>query len=133
MSNPWQWSPGRVVHSGSGRQLPVELADLGDGKVQIWLAGQLFEVERARSGPRRAGAGAAQSQESVLKASMPGSVLAVLVGVGDSVEANQVLIKMESMKMELSLTAPRAGKVARIEAVAGQMVERGALLLELEK
>ncbi len=39
---------------------------------------------------------------------------------------------MEAMKMELSLTAPRDGKVASVTVVAGDQVNEGILLVELE-
>jgi 3-methylcrotonyl-CoA carboxylase alpha subunit len=40
---------------------------------------------------------------------------------------------MEAMKMELSLTAPRDGKVATVNVAAGDQVNEGALLVELEE
>ncbi len=64
---------------------------------------------------------------------MPGTILAVKVAAGDEVQSGQVLVVMESMKMELSLESPRAGTVASVMVEPGQLVERGGLLLELEK
>ena len=52
---------------------------------------------------------------------------------GDEVAQGQALVVMESMKMELTLEAPRAGKVARVLVQVGQMVQLGEPLLELEK
>jgi len=40
---------------------------------------------------------------------------------------------MEAMKMELSLTAPRDGKVSSVTVAAGDQVSEGALLVELEE
>jgi len=132
--SPWEWSEGKVRNRKSGRQLPVQLAHLGGQRYQIWLAGQIFEVELAPSGPRRAGAAAAgSSQEHALKANMPGTILSLAVTVGQSVSAGQTLVVMESMKMELNLESPRDGKVAAVHVQAGQLVELGAVLLELEK
>jgi biotin carboxyl carrier protein len=52
--------------------------------------------------------------------------------VGDSVAAEQSLVILESMKMEMPVEAPQAGQVARIAVSEGQAVEEGDLLLELE-
>lgn len=130
---PWEYLGSCVRNQKNGRQLPVRVARLESNRYQIWLAGQIYEVEVSSSGPRRAGSDAARSHENSLKASMPGLVLAVKVAEGDEVRAGQVLIVMESMKMELSLESPRAGKVAKVLVQPGQLVELGALLLELEK
>ncbi|CAI8022185.1 2-oxoglutarate carboxylase large subunit [Geodia barretti] len=62
---------------------------------------------------------------------MPGSVLEVLVSEGDRVEQNQTVVLMESMKMELVITAPRSGVVRRVAVEPGQQVQRGMRLLEL--
>lgn len=129
---PWEYQGGNVRNQKTGRQLPVRVAHLEGNRYQIWLAGQIYEVELASSGPRRAGADASQSNEHVLKSSMPGTILAVKVKKGEEVQANQALIVMESMKMELTLGSPRAGKVAKVLVHPGKMVELGALLLELE-
>ena len=62
---------------------------------------------------------------------MPGAVLEVLVAEGDRVEHNQTVVLMESMKMELVITASRAGVVRRVAVEPGQQVDRGMRLLEL--
>jgi biotin carboxyl carrier protein len=130
---PWEYAPGLVRNQRNGRQLPVRLAHLEGNRYQIWLAGQIYEVELASSGPRRAGSDASRANEHSLKASMPGTVLAVKVAVGQEVAPGDVLVVMESMKMELSLESPRAGKISRVCVEVGQLVELGSLLLELEK
>ena len=103
-------------------------------ELHLWLDGDLFVFQRAepatRAGRRRGGASAAEESGDVL-APMPGAVLEVLVGEGDRVERNQTVMVMESMKMELLITAPRNGVVRRVPVQPGQQVERGMRLLEL--
>jgi biotin carboxyl carrier protein len=48
----------------------------------------------------------------------------VNVADGDAVEEGQVLLVMESMKMELSITAPQAGTVAGLTLAPGDRVDR---------
>jgi biotin carboxyl carrier protein len=63
---------------------------------------------------------------------MTGTVLEVRVRDGDTVAAGQVLVLIESMKMELRVTAPHAGVARAVNAVAGRTVERGAALLSVQ-
>jgi len=65
-------------------------------------------------------------------AHITGTVWKVLVQVGDTVAADQELLILESMKMEMPVESPSAGRVASIVASPGQAVEEGDLLLELE-
>lgn len=63
---------------------------------------------------------------------MPGKVVDVLVKVGDEVAKDQGLVIIEAMKMENELRSTAAGKVKEIRVSAGQAVESGELLIELE-
>ena len=60
---------------------------------------------------------------------MPGKVLAVEVANGDRVEEGDVLLILESMKMELQIAAPRAGIVAALELAVGDQVAPGQILV----
>ena len=60
-----------------------------------------------------------------------GKVLALLVGNGEQVEKGQRLAIIEAMKMEHTLTAPRAGRVAGIAVSAGSQVAEGARLMTI--
>ncbi len=70
---------------------------------------------------------------NALTAPMPGKIISVEVAPGAEVKAGDKLIVMEAMKMEMSLDAPRDGVVAAIPVEAGQLVNDGDILLELEK
>ena len=72
------------------------------------------------------------SNESRILSPMPGLVRLVSVVEGTSVAKGDPLVTMEAMKMELSLTAPRDGKVASVTVAAGDQINEGALLVELE-
>ena len=95
---------------------------------QLWVNGSTVFYERVRE--TQAGAGAAGAGS--LSASIPAVVSEVLVGEGDVVEAGDKLILLESMKMILPIQAPHAGVVSEIKCQAGEAVQPGVPLLELE-
>ena len=102
---------------------------------QVLLLGQQYpvKVEDAREKRLRAAAGgtAQGSGEFQMKAPMPGLVVAVPVEENQQVEKGQVLLVLESMKMQNELRSPRAGKVQRIKVKAGESVEQRQVLLTL--
>ena len=65
-------------------------------------------------------------------APMPGSILRVLVDVGDVVVAGQPMLAMEAMKMEHQVVSPVAGTVAELFVKPGQQVDSGQPLVRIE-
>ena len=78
-------------------------------------------------------AGADASAESRIRAPMPGRVVLVQAVAGDRVQAGDVVLVLEAMKMELALKAPRDGVLAEVRAQAGEFVEADAVLAVLEQ
>ncbi|MFC7372065.1 acetyl-CoA carboxylase biotin carboxyl carrier protein subunit [Fictibacillus iocasae] len=66
-----------------------------------------------------------------ITASMAGTVWQVLVAEGDTVEAGQSVIILESMKMEIPMEAPDAGTVAELKVAPGDFVNEGDVLAVL--
>ena len=65
-------------------------------------------------------------------APLPGTVIAVAVEAGQNVEADQVLMVVEAMKMEHQITAPAAGVVSEVRFAVGDRVDMGDLLVVLD-
>ena len=63
---------------------------------------------------------------------MPGLLVSLNVGEGDTVEAGQPLAVVEAMKMENILRAEKAGKVKSVNAKAGDSLAVDAIILEME-
>jgi propionyl-CoA carboxylase alpha chain len=68
-----------------------------------------------------------------LAAPMPGEVLDVRCAVGDVVEARQILVVLEAMKMEHHVSAPFDGVVTEVRVAPGDQVENSAMLLIIEE
>lgn len=62
---------------------------------------------------------------------MPGTILRILVNVGDQVKANQPLIILEAMKMENEIVANKDGKITAIHVSPSQTVNAGDPLLTI--
>jgi biotin carboxyl carrier protein len=67
-----------------------------------------------------------------VQAHITGTVWKILVKPGDSVESEQTLVILESMKMEMPVEAPEAGKVVSVAVAEGASVDEGDVLLTLE-
>jgi biotin carboxyl carrier protein len=63
---------------------------------------------------------------------MPGKIIRVMVGVGDSVEEGQPVCVLEAMKMENELHARLAGTVKAVYVKPGDDVEKDQVLAEIE-
>ncbi len=102
-------------------------------ELQVLLVGRLFnarvEDEREKR-LRLQGAGdVAERAEYLLKAPMPGLIVSVPVEEGQQVDKGDVLVVLESMKMQNELRSPRAGMVARLRVKPGDSVELKQMIL----
>ena len=107
-----------------------------DENWQVLLRGRLYPVtvedEREKRLRAAAGGGVAESGEFNLKAPMPGLVVAIPVTEGQEIKKGQVLLILESMKMQNELKSPRDGIVNRIKVKAGESVEQKQALLSVQ-
>jgi acetyl-CoA carboxylase biotin carboxyl carrier protein len=67
-----------------------------------------------------------------IEAHITGTIFRIETEAGTQVSAGDVLLIIESMKMEMPVEAPGAGRVAEIRVEEGQSVEEGDLLVVLE-
>lgn len=111
------------------------LIEESDGEYRVLINGVLYHAqvadERAKRLAEAAGAFNNTSGEATMKSPMPGLIVAVPVKEGDVVKKGQVVLILESMKMENELKAPRDGTVTGIKVLPRQAVEQGQALLTL--
>jgi biotin carboxyl carrier protein len=98
-----------------GRRIPVE--------VRTWRERLLAEAETASQ---------AHTGPVVVKATLPGLIVAVAVEAGHEVEAGTTLLTIEAMKMQNEVRAPRAGRVTEVAVASGQAVATGTPLVRIE-
>jgi biotin carboxyl carrier protein len=70
--------------------------------------------------------------QEIVEAPITGTVISVEVNVGDKVSEGDVLLYIESMKMENPILAPVDGTVSEINVAAEQVVETGAHLITID-
>jgi len=116
------------------RTVPVEV----DGKrfsVRVWLPdapiGGAAAAGRRVTRPRSAGTGGGGGDGTV-GAPMQGTIVKVLVSVGDAVEPGQALLVLEAMKMENHINAEQGGTVKEVRVGAGDNVGTGDVLVVIE-
>jgi len=67
-----------------------------------------------------------------VEAQITGSLFKIEKAVGDQVETDEILMIIESMKMEIPVEAPCAGKLAEIRVSEGDSIEEGAVLAVID-
>lgn len=117
------------LHIG-GRVVVYHVAHRGPD-IEVWMDGRRYRLQKARRAPSRSGAPAPPATD--LRAPMPGTVLRILVKPGDAVAAHQALVVLESMKMELTLSAASTATVAEVLCREGELVQMGQVLIRFEE
>ncbi|TAK71272.1 MAG: biotin/lipoyl-binding protein [Actinomycetota bacterium] len=118
----------------AGRQTVV--VEVGGKRLEVTLPASLAvdtAAPAAKTGTRRGGRKAAGGASGdAVAAPMQGTIVKVAVSEGQAVEAGELLVILEAMKMEQPLNAHKAGVVSGLAAEVGATVTTGAVLLELK-
>ena len=108
----------------------------GEEKLEVLVKGRLYhtQVEDERERRLRAAAGGSKIAEGTfyLKAPMPGLVVSVVVEEGQEVKEGDVLLILESMKMQNELKSPKDGVVGKIQVADGDSVEQRQKMMSVE-
>ena len=133
-----QTGPRRYKVEVEGSSLEVEVERLRRFARRLSIGDRAFRVECVAHGPdllvevdgvahRLSG-----DEGGVIRAPSPALVVSVNVAPDDEVEAGSTVAVLEAMKMEMTITAPHAGRVREVIAVPSGHVESGAPLLSVE-
>ena len=138
--------------NGTAYQCAVDQIEAG--KTKVTVNGKVYEVETEvaapvakpapvapKTAPRPAAAPKAEAPKAAaaatpvggvqVKSPLPGSVIKVLVSVGQAVKKGDTLLTLESMKMENPVLAEQDGTVKQIAVTPGQNVMQDDLLIVL--
>ncbi len=119
-----------VERDAGKREFHIKPQD--DGTLRVTTRGlqvnALVESEKSRGRKRTE-----KKEAGLISAPIPGVVINVLVQPGETVEHNQVLVVLESMKMLMEFRAPIAGLVEKVAVTKGQRVEKGDEMVRLVK
>jgi len=140
----------------NGRELTMDFKRIGDQQIySLLLGGQSYDafvysaeagwevqiknrqytvaVEGERSKRMYAAAGGRVNEIGAfrLNAPMPGLVVAIFVEEGQEIQKGQVLMILESMKMQNEIKAPRGGTVGELRVKPGESVEQRQALLSI--
>jgi biotin carboxyl carrier protein len=121
---------GRCWLAVGDRRVEVVVAARGDD-VFVHMDGEAYHL-RYRHPLDRLAEQNQDSTEDIIRAEMPGTLVAAHIAPGDAVTQGQALLVMESMKMETTIVASRDGVIAAVYVYKGQTFARDALLVSLE-
>jgi biotin carboxyl carrier protein len=96
--------------------------------VHVQYRGQVVSFEQRRH--EHLGDTAAAGDD--LRSPMPGQITSIFVEVGQQVDAGDPLYGLEAMKMETLIKAPAKATVSAINAAAGEQIDGGVIVVELE-
>jgi biotin carboxyl carrier protein len=128
------------------KSFEVEIEDIHARPVIARVDGQVFEVH-----PEDKVQSPSQTEPSLVKpvemskppsisgaggnemtAPLPGTVIEIFIKADDQIEAGQVILIIEAMKMKNSIRSRRAGKIAEVLVSAGQTVAHKQALVRFE-
>ena len=111
-------------------------ADAAGEKLKIEAEGKTFDIEikdELDQTLEKMGFGSVSNKQvKEIRAPMPGLVLEIAVGDGQEVNEGDKILILEAMKMENSIMIHASARIKRVVVTAGQAVEKGQVLVELE-
>ncbi|MFQ6393234.1 acetyl/propionyl/methylcrotonyl-CoA carboxylase subunit alpha [Nocardia sp. KC 131] len=146
VNNVEPFTPGEIA-ADEDEDLPRQkvVVEVGGRRVEVSLPGQFSVgsgaggagngagVIRKKPKPRkRGGAGANAASGDAVTAPMQGTVVKVAVEEGQSVEAGDLIVVLEAMKMENPVNAHKAGVVTGLSVEAGAAITQGTVLAEIK-
>ena len=122
--------PGEHFLEIDGRQERVFVAVRGDVHFVHWR-GRVHRVEAIDALERARRAADPTGGAEVIQAPMPGTVVEVAVAAGEAVRAGQLLMTIESMKLQTAINAPDDATVDEVCVTGGDTFDQGDVLVRL--
>ena len=136
----------------NGNKYEVEIGDIVDNIASVKVNGEDYKVEMepeaepekkkvvlgkpkaetAEGAATPAASAANVNTNNAVKAPLPGTIVEVKVAVGDEVQAGDIVVVLEAMKMANNLEAEKGGKVTAVLVKEGQSVMEDDALVVIE-
>lgn len=137
--NKFQLNIGNVKYNINIEEKAYGLYDVkvNDETFKISIADMLSPAVQATAATTAVGGtagipGATSAVGGTIKAAMPGTVMTLKVKIGDAVKEGDVVLTLETMKMENPIKSNRAGTVKEIKVQPGKFVNVGDPLIVIE-
>ncbi len=115
-----------------GILIPIFFVNDNKNNLYLHIKGETYAVHR-KTVEEQAEGGSHGIANGEIEPPMPGKILKIMVNEGDKVEENQVLLLMESMKLQVEVKAPFDGIVSKLSVKEGQTVNTGEVVIKIEK
>ena len=120
-------SEGQFCLELKGERIPVELAQIEMRTVRAPAAARRREPVK-----KKVAKGKGEAMGVGIRAPMPGKVVEVFIEPGEEVEAGDVVLILEAMKMENELRSPKKSTVKSVNVKPGDSVASNQLLVALD-
>lgn len=114
-----------VEHDKQKVEMLLKPMDAGRVSVVVNQRQIMVRVEKNSIKARNRGA---SHQNNEILAPMPGVVVQVLAANGQAIQAGEVVLIIESMKMQMEIRAPLSGKVEKLSKKPGDKIDKGEVL-----
>ena len=133
-------APGTEPEPVAAAPVASDTTNAGPASYVVNVDGQNYQVSVSPSGTvteavvaaPAAAPSAPSGAATTLNSPLSGNIFKVLVGEGDAVQKDEVVMMLEAMKMETEVRATDAGTISRLVAKEGDAVAVGDVLLELQ-
>lgn len=126
-----------IIVKVNGKEYKVGVEEVESGKIKVNFEGKSYEVETKADIEREilesiASKKGSHGGKSIIKAPLPGTVVAINVKVGQKVNEGDSLIKLVAMKMENDIIAEKGGVVKEIMVRKNESVNKDDILIIVE-
>jgi len=128
---PWAINDNAVTVGGNPHSVQVQGKSATVDGIALTIDPQGLEEPKPNKA-RKAASAAAADEAGAITAIMPGLIMKILKKEGDKVEAGEVVLILEAMKMQNELHAKRSGTLKQIHVKQGESVEMRQVLAIIE-
>jgi len=125
-----------IIVKIDGKEHKVNVEEAGNGKLKVHFNGKTFEVETKSQAQDilhdESSSELSKEDKKIIRAPLPGTVVAISVKQGDAVKEGDSLLKLVAMKMENDILAECNGIVAEIKVKKNDSVNKDDILIILE-